>query len=76
MYRWKMYPSMVDACINPPANWVCLLFYLYLLRFCISVVSGMNAQVSQMAFPAGILQPPFFHKDWYGLDHFTEASTF
>ncbi|KAE9406755.1 zincin [Gymnopus androsaceus JB14] len=40
MYRWKMYPSMVDACINPPANW--------------------------MAFPAGILQPPFFHRDWPG----------
>ncbi|KAF9260514.1 zincin [Marasmius fiardii PR-910] len=35
---WEMYPSMVNAYFNPPAN--------------------------EIVFPAGILQPPFFHKDW------------
>ncbi|KAI3608021.1 endothelin-converting enzyme 1 [Moniliophthora roreri] len=37
---WEMYPSMVNAYFNPPAN--------------------------EIVFPAGILQPPFFHKDWPG----------
>ncbi|KAJ3821178.1 Metalloprotease [Lentinula raphanica] len=35
---WEMYPSMVNAYFNPPAN--------------------------EIVFPAGILQPPFFKKDW------------
>ncbi|KAG7086631.1 hypothetical protein E1B28_002573 [Marasmius oreades] len=35
---WEMYPSMVNAYFNPPAN--------------------------EIVFPAGILQPPFFDKDW------------
>ncbi|KAF5373184.1 hypothetical protein D9758_001653 [Tetrapyrgos nigripes] len=35
---WEMYPSMVNAYFNPPAN--------------------------EIVFPAGILQPPFFNKDW------------
>ncbi|KAL0578146.1 hypothetical protein V5O48_003851 [Marasmius crinis-equi] len=35
---WEMYPSMVNAYFNPPAN--------------------------EIVFPAGILQPPFFSKDW------------
>ena len=34
-----MYPSMVNAYFNPPAN--------------------------EIVFPAGILRPPFFAKDWY-----------
>ncbi|KAK7049256.1 hypothetical protein VNI00_005857 [Paramarasmius palmivorus] len=37
---WEMYPSMVNAYFNPPAN--------------------------EIVFPAGILQPPFFQKDWPG----------
>ncbi|PSR94067.1 hypothetical protein PHLCEN_2v4495 [Hermanssonia centrifuga] len=37
---WEMYPSMVNAYFNPPAN--------------------------EIVFPAGILQPPFFSKDWPG----------
>jgi endothelin-converting enzyme len=36
--EWEMYPSMVNAYFNPPAN--------------------------EIVFPAGILQPPFFNKDW------------
>jgi endothelin-converting enzyme len=36
--EWEMYPSMVNAYYNPPAN--------------------------EIVFPAGILQPPFFSKDW------------
>jgi len=35
---WEMYPSMVNAYFNPPAN--------------------------EIVFPAGILRPPFFSKDW------------
>jgi len=36
--EWEMYPSMVNAYFNPPAN--------------------------EIVFPAGIMQPPFFSKDW------------
>lgn len=36
--EWEMYPSMVNAYFNPPAN--------------------------EIVFPAGILQPPFFHHEW------------
>ncbi|KIY74398.1 zincin [Cylindrobasidium torrendii FP15055 ss-10] len=37
---WEMWPSMVNAYFNPPAN--------------------------EIVFPAGILQAPFFSKDWPG----------
>ncbi|KAF7359341.1 Endothelin-converting enzyme 1 [Mycena sanguinolenta] len=36
--QWEMWPSMVNAYFNPPAN--------------------------EIVFPAGILQPPFFSRDW------------
>ncbi|KAJ6500490.1 hypothetical protein C8R45DRAFT_70983 [Mycena sanguinolenta] len=36
--QWEMWPSMVNAYFNPPAN--------------------------EIVFPAGILRPPFFSRDW------------
>ncbi|KAH8829537.1 endothelin-converting enzyme 1 [Flagelloscypha sp. PMI_526] len=36
--EWEMYPSIVNAYYNPPAN--------------------------EIVFPAGILQPPFFSRNW------------
>jgi len=36
--EWEMWPSMVNAYFNPPAN--------------------------EIVFPAGIMRPPFFHRNW------------
>ena len=54
--KWEMYPSMVNAYFNPPSNEVCFL--------CRVSANYSDADLMQIVFPAGILQPPFFSQDW------------
>lgn len=50
-----MTPATVNAYFNPPANEVGLLVRALFILF---------TEVFQIVFPAGILRPPFFNKDW------------
>jgi Peptidase family M13 len=50
-----MTPATVNAYFNPPANEVGSSIYSFTFLF---------TGVLQIVFPAGILRPPFFNKDW------------
>jgi hypothetical protein len=53
-----MTPATVNAYFNPPANEVGSLVTCMLLCLFTGAL--------QIVFPAGILRPPFFNKDWPG----------
>lgn len=50
-----MTPATVNAYFNPPANEVGLL---------VRALFYLLTELFQIVFPAGILRPPFFNKDW------------
>lgn len=56
---WEMYPSMVNAYFNPPANEV-----LQSIPSCPEPFIT-NSLLVKIVFPAGILRPPFFSQDWW-----------
>lgn len=53
---WEMYPSMVNAYFNPPANEASITL--------VDSVIISNDAILQIVFPAGILRAPFFNGDW------------
>ena len=55
LQEWEMYPSMVNAYFNPPANEVHALYQSMIQDF---------EPFPQIVFPAGIMRPPFFSRAW------------